>query len=98
MVVDRLDSLILAPQEPAFEEGVGRLVVVRAVRTHFIVLRAVLFEQDPSLQKAREQLSVKEFIAKPTVEALRVGILPRASGFDVERPGADLPPVVDPAL
>ncbi len=46
---------------------------------------SVLLEQHPGLVDAGEELAIKELIAKPTVEALHVPVLPRAARSDEER-------------
>jgi len=55
------------------------------VRAVFIVPLSVLLEQHPSLVHAGEELAVEKLIAKSTVEALHVPVLPRAARSDEER-------------
>jgi hypothetical protein len=66
-------------------EGIRGLEAQRAVRAVFIVSSSMLLEQYPSLVDAGEELAVEKLIAKPTVEALHVPVLPRAARSDEER-------------
>ena len=48
------------------------------------------FDQDPGLGERVEDFAVEQFIAKRSVEALAIAILPWRSGRDVKRLHADL--------
>jgi hypothetical protein len=53
-----------------------------------IVPPSVLLEQHPSLVDTGEELAIEKLIAKPTVEALHVPVLPGTARSDEERADA----------
>ena len=57
----------------------------RGMRSLIVVFFAVFRTQDFRLQFAGKELHIEELVPEPGVEALRVGVLPWRSGFDVER-------------
>src|SRR4051812_43912274 len=59
------------------------------MRTHRIVVAPPVFDYDLRLLQCVEEFSVQQLITQFAVEALAIAVLPRTSGFDVSRPGAD---------
>ena len=63
-----------------------RPVAKRTVRPLLIVFDAPLFEDHPRFEQAAKQLTVQALVPQFVVEALNVGVLPRAARRDVDRP------------
>ncbi len=57
----------------------------RGMRSLIVVFFSVHSTQDFRLQFAGKEFYIQELVPQPGVEALRVGVLPRRSGLDVER-------------
>ena len=60
------------------------------MRTDGVVMPPPGFDQPAGLGEAVEELTVEQFIAQRSVEALVVAVLPRRRRGDVERLHADL--------
>ena len=76
-------------------EGAGGQVADAAVRPDVVVVASPAAEHEAQLREAGEDLPVEQFVAKPAVEGLGLGILPRRARFDEEDLGAQL---ADPLL
>lgn len=61
------------------------LVVQRRMQSLVIVALAPFFAQHFCLGQAAEAFHVEQFVSQAAVEALAVGVLPRAAGLDVAR-------------
>ena len=57
----------------------------RGMRSVVVVFFAVFRAQDLRLQFAGKEFHIEELVPEPGVEALRIGVLPWRSGFDIER-------------
>ena len=76
------------------------------MRADVVVLTMPVLDQDLRLLEGVEDLSVEQFVPKPTIEALTVPVLPRTAWLDEQRcdvepiepftncPGAELGAVV----
>jgi hypothetical protein len=64
-------------------------VAQRGVRAQGVVVLAPTLDDDPSLSKAVEQLTVQELIAKLGVEALAIAVFPWRAWLDEGRICAD---------
>jgi hypothetical protein len=62
-----------------------RLVAQRRVRPPGVVLHSPLLDHDLCLSERVKNLPVQAFISQLPVEAFAVSVLPRTSGFDVQR-------------
>ena len=55
-----------------------------------VVVLSPLFDDNPGLSHGVEDLAIEQFVSELTVEGLAVAVLPRAAGFDKERPHLQL--------
>jgi len=83
-----------------------RSVAQAAMRADLVVLATQVLDEDLHLLEGVEDLSVEQFVPKPTIEPLTVPVLPRYAWLDEQRcdvepikpftncPGAELGAVV----
>lgn len=61
------------------------LIQQRAMRALRVVVSPIVSDQDFSFRESREHFAVKQLITKARVKRFRIGVLPRAARFNVER-------------